>query len=141
MAVSKLIHDIQTFAIESPPQFLLLASIIIPALYIIINEFVRQQARVSGLGGPAGFPLIGHLWHIRRNASEKYRQWAGTYGAVYQIQLGNIPVVVVNSAAAAKILFGQNAQSLSSRPEFYTFHKVCYPSGSLVTFIQYNHSF
>lgn len=38
--------------------------------------------------------------------------------------LGNVPVVVVNSAASAKVLFGQNAQALSSRPEFYTFHKV-----------------
>jgi hypothetical protein len=38
--------------------------------------------------------------------------------------LGNIPVVVVNSAASAKVLFGQHAQALSSRPEFYTFHRV-----------------
>jgi 3-hydroxyphenylacetate 6-hydroxylase len=56
--------------------------------------------------------------------SSRYRHWAKTHGAVYQIQLGNIPVVVVNSAEAAKVLFGQNAQALSSRPEFYTFHKV-----------------
>lgn len=41
--------------------------------------------------------------------------------------LGNVPVVVVNSAKEAKVLFGQNAQALSSRPEFYTFHKVPYP--------------
>ncbi|KAH7021488.1 cytochrome P450 [Microdochium trichocladiopsis] len=38
--------------------------------------------------------------------------------------LGNIPVVVINSAAAARDIFGSNAQVLSSRPELYTFHKV-----------------
>ena len=38
------------------------------------------------------------------------------YGSVYQIQLGNIPIVVVNSAASAKAIFGQNPQALSSRP-------------------------
>jgi 3-hydroxyphenylacetate 6-hydroxylase len=74
--------------------------------------------------GPSGIPLIGNIGQIRVNAAEKYREWAKTYGAVYQIQLGNIPVVVVNSAASAKVLFGQHAQALSSRPEFYTFHKV-----------------
>jgi hypothetical protein len=31
---------------------------------------------------------------------------------------------VVNTAAAAKAIFGQHSQALSSRPEFYTFHKV-----------------
>jgi 3-hydroxyphenylacetate 6-hydroxylase len=85
---------------------------------------VRSSARVKGMNGPMGWPLIGNLWHIRTNAAEQYRLWSKTHGAVFQIQLGNVPVVVVNSAASAKVLFGQNAQALSSRPEFYTFHKV-----------------
>lgn len=126
MAIDTVLHTLQASAIEHPVQFLLLSSLILPFAYIIANEFIRQQARVSGLGGPKGFPLIGNLWQIRANAAEKYRQWARKYGAVYQIQLGNIPVVVVNSAASAKVLFGQNAQALSSRPEFYTFHKVSF---------------
>lgn len=74
--------------------------------------------------GPSGLPLIGNLWDIRVNAAEKYREWARRFGDVYQIQLGNIPVVVINSASAARTIFGQNAQAMSSRPEFYTFHKV-----------------
>ena len=69
-------------------------------------------------------PLIGNLAQIRVNAAEQYRIWSKAHGPVYQIMLGNVPVVVVNSAASAKVLFGQNAQALSSRPEFYTFHKV-----------------
>lgn len=67
--------------------------------------------------------LIGNLAQMRTNAAEQYRQWSRTYGAVYQIQLGNVPIIVVNSGASAKILFGQNSQALSSRPEFYTLHK------------------
>jgi len=124
MAIGNLLHAAQVATIEHPLQSLAVAFFVIPILYVLANEVIRGQARVVGLGGPTGFPLIGNLWQIRKNAAEKYRQWARTYGAVYQIQLGNIPVVVVNSAASAKILFGQNAQALSSRPEFYTFHKV-----------------
>jgi 3-hydroxyphenylacetate 6-hydroxylase len=94
-------------------------------IYVFINELIRSNARISNLRGPSGLPLIGNIRDIKVNASEKYREWAKKYGPVYQIQLGNIPIVVVNSAAAARHIFGSNAQALSSRPEFYTFHKVC----------------
>ncbi|KAI5201683.1 cytochrome P450, partial [Aureobasidium subglaciale] len=53
-----------------------------------------------------------------------YREWSKTYGDVYQIQLGNIPVIVCNSAEACRVIFGHFSQALSSRPVFYTFHKV-----------------
>lgn len=124
MAIAAVLSVLQTSAVEYPYHTLAAAAIIAPFLYVILNEFVRSSARVKGMKGPAGWPLIGNLWHIRTNAAEQYRIWSKKHGAVYQIQLGNIPVVVVNSAASAKVLFGQNAQALSSRPEFYTFHKV-----------------
>lgn len=124
MAVIDVVDHIQVYAFENPVRFLVWVTVAVPLLYVVANEVVRWQARVSGLKGPSGLPLIGNLWDIRTNAAEKYRHWAKKHGEVYQIQLGNIPVVVVNSAASAKVLFGQHAQALSSRPEFYTFHKV-----------------
>jgi 3-hydroxyphenylacetate 6-hydroxylase len=126
MAIAAVLSTLQASAIEYPYHSLAAAAILVPILYVILNEFVRSAARVKGMTGPAGWPLIGNLWHIRTNAAEQYRIWSKTHGAVYQIQLGNIPVVIVNSAASAKVLFGQNAQALSSRPEFYTFHKVSF---------------
>jgi hypothetical protein len=58
------------------------------------------------------------------NAPEKYRQWSKQYGPVFQIMLGNEPVVVVNSAKAAHETFLSQGNAMSSRPMFYTFHKV-----------------
>lgn len=124
MAIGGLLQLSARFALENPIKFLSLLILIIPVTYLVANEYVRAQARIPGLKGPPGAPLIGNIGQIRANAAEKYRHWAKQWGDVYQIQLGNIPVVVLNSAAAAKVLFGQNAQALSSRPEFYTFHKV-----------------
>lgn len=93
--------------------------------FLAIHEYVRWSVRIPGFKGPWSRPVVGNLWQIRHiNASEQYRQWAKRYGSVYQIQLGNIPVLVVNSAAAAKAIFSQNSHAVSSRPEFYTFHKV-----------------
>lgn len=132
MAIATAVASLQGRVIQYPWHSLGVAAILAPLLYVILNEFIRSSARVKGLKGPTGLPLIGNLAQIRVNAAEQYRAWSKKFGAVYQIQLGNIPVVVVNSAASAKVLFGQNAQALSSRPEFYTFHKVsreriCYP--------------
>ncbi|KAJ5808926.1 hypothetical protein N7474_010195 [Penicillium riverlandense] len=124
MAIAAALSTLQDRALESPLRALAVAALLVPFIYVIINEFIRASARVQGMKGPRGLPLIGNLAQIRTNAAEQYRLWSKKHGAVYQIQLGNIPVVVVNSAAAAKVLFGQNAQALSSRPEFYTFHKI-----------------
>jgi 3-hydroxyphenylacetate 6-hydroxylase len=124
MAIAAVISSLQSSVIEYPWHSLATAVVLVPILYVIINEFTRSSVRVVGISGPRGLPLIGNLAQIRTDAAEQYRIWSKTHGAVYQIQLGNIPVIVVNSAASAKVLFGQNAQALSSRPETYTFHKV-----------------
>ena len=124
MAIGSIISVALDAARESHLKLFAILVFFVPISYVIINEFVRRQVRIPGMKGPPGIPVIGNIGQIRINAAEKYREWAKTYGAVYQIQLGNIPVVVVNSAASAKVLFGQHAQALSSRPEFYTFHKV-----------------
>ncbi|KAL4861608.1 hypothetical protein BDV12DRAFT_61867 [Aspergillus spectabilis] len=124
MAIAEALALINSKVIEHPLQSLAVVAFIVPIIYVIVNEFIRTSARIPGFKGPRGLPLIGNLAQIRQNAAEQYRIWSKTYGPVFQIQLGNIPILVINSAAAAKVLFGQNAQALSSRPEFYTFHKI-----------------
>lgn len=109
---------------EHPLRSVLVLLVFVPLTYVVINEFVRRSARIKGFSGPTNWPLVGNIPDIRVNAAEKYRQWAKVYGDVYQIQLGNVPVIVVNSAEAARKIFGQNSQALSSRPVFWTFHKV-----------------
>lgn len=97
----------------------------IPVTYVLVNELVRRSLRVKGFDGPTNWPFVGNIPDIKYNAAEKYREWSKIFGDVYQIQLGNVPVIVVNSAESARKIFGQNSQALSSRPVFWTFHKVC----------------
>lgn len=127
MAIAAALTSLQSHALDSPWRSLAVVAVLVPLLYVVFNEFTRASVRVKGIHGPRGLPLIGNLAQIRKNAAEQYRLWSKQYGSVYQIQLGNVPVVVINSAASAKSIFGQNAQALSSRPEFYTFHKVRLP--------------
>ena len=125
MTVAILLLSLNDQLRQNRGQSLLWTLLAAPLVYVIVNELIRHNARIRGMNGPRGLPLIGSLWDIRANAAETYRQWARKFGDVYQIQLGNVPIVIVNSAAAAKAIFGQNAQAMSSRPQFYTFHKAC----------------
>ena len=114
-------EDIAAFAREHPFPALAYLVLVNILLYISFTEIGRYNSRLTGFKGPTGLPIIGNIWQIRTNAAEQYRQWAKKFGAVYQIQLGNVPVVVVNSAAAARTIFGQNSQALSSRLNFTHF--------------------
>jgi 3-hydroxyphenylacetate 6-hydroxylase len=111
--------------LEHPFRSLLVLLFAIPVSYFVANEFTRYSRRIKGFSGPTNWPIVGNIPDIKYNAAEKYREWSKQFGAVYQIQLGNEPVIVVNSAEAARKIFGGNSQALSSRPVFWTFHKVC----------------
>lgn len=115
---------ISTQFLEHPARSLLILLIALPVTYIFANEYTRYTRRIKGFTGPRNWPLVGNIPDIKYNAAEKYREWSKRFGAVYQIQLGNEPVIVVNSADAARKIFGGNSQALSSRPVFWTFHKV-----------------
>jgi 3-hydroxyphenylacetate 6-hydroxylase len=121
--ISLTIDFVSVQFLEHPLRSLLILILAIPVSYIIGNEFTRSSRRIKGFSGPTNWPLVGNIPDIKYNAAEKYRQWSKIYGAVYQIQLGNEPVIVVNSAEAARKIFGGNSQALSSRPVFWTFHK------------------
>lgn len=123
--LQQLLSALQGRITAQPVQTALAASVLLLLAYVAANEVVRHRARVPGMRGPPpGLPLVGNLWAVRSGAAARYREWAGTYGPVYQVQMGNVPVVVVNSAAAARRLWAGQGQALSSRPVTYTFHKV-----------------
>ncbi len=122
--IDKSIKFVLGHAQESPISFLAYFAAISALLYVLITELQRQKVRIAGFNGPLGLPMIGNIHQIKVNAAEQYRVWSKKYGSVYQIMLGNVPVIVVNSSKAAREIFGANSQALSSRPEFYTFHKV-----------------
>ncbi|KAF1919515.1 cytochrome P450 [Ampelomyces quisqualis] len=122
--ISLTIDFVSTQILEHRLRSLLVFLVALPLSYFLANEYTRYTRRIKDFSGPRSWPIVGNIPDIKYNAAEKYRQWSEKYGAVYQIQLGNEPVIVVNSAEAARKIFGGNSQALSSRPVFWTFHKV-----------------
>ena len=97
---------------------------ILVLIYLVSNELARWYARIPRFPGPRGLPIVGNLWQLKDFSPERLRQWSKIFGDVFQIQLGNEPVLVVNSAAAAKELFLHQGHALNSRPTYYTFHQI-----------------
>lgn len=122
--IAEILPSVSSELHTNPVRTVLVLFVGVAVVYVLVNEVVRRSARVKGFSGPTNWLLVGNIPDIKYNAAETYRQWAKKFGDVYQIQLGNVPVIVVNSAEAARKIFGQNSQALSSRPVFWTFHKV-----------------
>lgn len=91
---------------------------------VLVNEMICHKQLVTGFPLPPVFPLVGSLHQLRTNAADKYLKWAKEFRDVYQVRLRNIPVIVIKSAAAARIILGHNSQATASRPELYTYHKI-----------------
>ena len=102
-----------------------LALVFLAALaYVVITELYRSKIRLSTIQGPAGVPVVGNLYQLGPDPAETLHQWGKRYGGVYQIMLGNRPVVVFNSMQAARDVFIGQGSSLIDKPKLYTFHSV-----------------
>ncbi|KAH8703404.1 cytochrome P450 [Talaromyces proteolyticus] len=110
-------------------------------VYVVIYEVICWRRLLPGFPLPPALPLIGNLHQLQSNAAEQHRKWARKYGPVFQVRMGNLPVLVINSAATAKIVFSHNSQATASRPELYTFHKlVSNTAGTTIGSAPYNES-
>ncbi|KAI0846810.1 cytochrome P450 [Daldinia vernicosa] len=121
-----------------PLGFLAKLLLLIPTLsffiYTVINEIVRLKGRIPNLPGPWGYPLLGSLPSLRGTAtSDEYRIWSRQYGDVFQVPLGNMTAVVVNSTAAARALFIGQREATNSRPVFYVLHKKVQQGGPVTS--------
>lgn len=115
-------------------QFALLAPGSLLVLYLLFNDLVRFRLRVPNLPGPRGFPLVGSLPSLSGCiTSDELRKWARKYGDVFQVQLGNSTIVIVNTTAAAEALFIRQREATNSRPIFYVLHRKVQQNGNVTS--------
>lgn len=118
----KTINAIRAYSVVG---FWILTAAVILILPLTVYEYARWKKRIPKFYGPFGRPVTGNLLQIQRhNAPLIYKRWAQTYGSVFQVQLGDIPMLVINSAAAAREILLRHSHATTSRPTFYTFYEV-----------------
>ncbi|XP_074142715.1 cytochrome P450 1B1 isoform X2 [Sminthopsis crassicaudata] len=89
---------------------------------------LRRCRRPPGAGfsppGPFQWPLIGNAVEVGNIPHLSFTRLARRYGDVFQIRLGNCPVVVLNGERAIRQALLQQGSTFASRPPFPSFHVV-----------------
>lgn len=114
-------QDITSTRLLTPILTLTLLAIL---AYLLHTELTRRKSRIPSIPGPPGLPIIGNYHQLSPDPAERLRLWSEHHGPVYQIMLGNLPVVVVNSMGAAREIFLGQGHATLDRPRLYTFHSV-----------------
>ncbi|CAL5059871.1 unnamed protein product [Urochloa decumbens] len=99
---------------------------IIPLIILLFFATRRRSPRNPGTGiavrlppGPWALPVIGHLHHLAAASALPHRalrNLARRHGALMSLRLGELPVMVASSPAAAREIMKTHDAAFASRP-------------------------
>jgi len=76
-----------------------------------------RRARSKLPPGPTGWPIIGNLFDIPTEHSWfKYTEWGEKYGPITYVNVGGLPMIIVNSHRIAYDLLAKRGAIYSDRP-------------------------
>ncbi|XP_040479055.1 cytochrome P450 1B1 [Ursus maritimus] len=128
---------LQPSALSSQQTTLLLLLSVLAAVHVG-QWLLRQQRRQRGSAppGPFAWPLIGNAAAMGPAPHLSFARLARRYGDVFQIRLGNCPVVVLNGERAIRQALVQQGAAFADRPRFASFRWVS--GGRSLAFGQYS---
>lgn len=118
MELSGIITDFLKLSKEN----VLLVCLAVLVVVHLMTSLVRNWS-VRTLPGPFPWPIIGNAAQIGRYPHIYFTRMAQHYGDVFQIKLGNRPVVVLNGDAIRQALV-QKGVDFAGRPDFASFRFV-----------------
>lgn len=81
--------------------------------------FLRQLHRQRSLPhGPLPYPFVGNLPSIYGETHQKLDGLASTYGSIFTLWFGRVPIVIVSDIQAVEEVFARNGSKFSDRPDF-----------------------
>ncbi|XP_006215612.1 cytochrome P450 1B1 [Vicugna pacos] len=124
----------------SAQQTTLLLLLSVLAAVHMAQRLLRQRRRQLGSAppGPFAWPLIGNAASMGPAPHLSFARLARRYGDVFQIRLGNWPVVVLNGERAIRQALLQQGAAFADRPPFASFRVVS--GGRSLAFGQYSES-
>ncbi|XP_021553059.1 cytochrome P450 1B1 [Neomonachus schauinslandi] len=116
---------LQPSALSSQQTTLLLLLSVLAAVHVG-HWLLRQRRRQPGSAppGPFAWPLIGNAAAMGPAPHLSFARLARRYGDVFQIRLGNCPVVVLNGERAIRQALVQQGAAFADRPRFASFRVV-----------------
>uniref|UniRef100_A0A8C7DWG4 Unspecific monooxygenase n=1 Tax=Naja naja TaxID=35670 RepID=A0A8C7DWG4_NAJNA len=89
------------------------------SLFIYVRMLTKNKQPYPP--GPWSLPILGNLLQLGDHPYVFFDQMRKKYGDVFQIQLGMVPVVVVNGLDAARHVLLKDGESFAGRPDMHTF--------------------
>ncbi|KAF9606657.1 hypothetical protein IFM89_027701 [Coptis chinensis] len=121
------VHQVSMESLQSNLPFFLVAAIfLLPLLYSLL---IKNPNETQGHGkskklhlppGPTRLPIIGNLHQLGNSPHLSLSRLSEKFGAIFYLQLGHIPTVIVSSARLAKEVMTTHDLTLSSRPQLYS---------------------
>ncbi|XP_051831090.1 cytochrome P450 1B1 isoform X2 [Antechinus flavipes] len=128
MATSRNSEEAWIPGLLSTQQTTLLLFLSVLVAVHLSQYILRRCRRLPGAGcsppGPFQWPLIGNVVEVGNIPHLSFTRLARRYGDVFQIRLGNCPVVVLNGERAIRQALVQQGSTFASRPPFPSFHVV-----------------
>ncbi|XP_005390939.1 PREDICTED: cytochrome P450 1B1 [Chinchilla lanigera] len=127
---------LQPSLLSTQQTTLLLLLSVLAAVHV--GQWLLRQRRQpwSSPPGPFPWPLIGNVSEVGRASHLSFARLAQRYGDVFQIRLGNCPVVVLNGESAIHQALVQQGAAFADRPRFASFRVVS--GGRSVAFSPYS---
>lgn len=138
MAISLSLDDpLLPISLSAQQTTLLLLFSVLAAVHVG-QWLLRQRRRQPGSAppGPFAWPLIGNAASLGSAPHLCFARLARRYGDVFQIRLGNCPVVVLNSERAIRQALVQHGAAFADRPRFASYRLVS--GGRSLAFGQYS---
>uniref|UniRef100_A0A670Y576 Unspecific monooxygenase n=1 Tax=Pseudonaja textilis TaxID=8673 RepID=A0A670Y576_PSETE len=97
----------------------IIALCIVVSLFIYVRMLTKNKQPYPP--GPWSLPILGNLLQLGDHPYVFFDQMRKKYGDVFQIQLGMVPVVVVNGLHAARHVLLKDGESFAGRPDILSF--------------------
>ncbi|XP_034266131.1 cytochrome P450 1A1-like [Pantherophis guttatus] len=120
-----------SFAIEEVSfSGIMIALCTVMSVFIYVRMLTKNKQPYPP--GPWSLPILGNLLQLGDHPYVFFNQMRKKYGDVFQIQLGRVPVVVVNGLDAARHVLLRDGESFAGRPDMHTFS--FFANGESLTF-------
>lgn len=113
--------------------FLLLTLVVVPLLFLLIQQLNQKFTKKKLPPGPRGLPLIGNLHMFGENLHQDLHKISKTYGPIMSIHFGRVPVIVASSPYAAQQFLKTHDLTFASRPSNEVAETVFYNRRNLVS--------
>ncbi|XP_077105155.1 cytochrome P450 1A1-like isoform X1 [Ranitomeya variabilis] len=110
-------------------SFEMVALLILSTLLLILT---LKRKRKMSVPGPWALPIFGNFFQIGGQAHISLTEMRKTYGDVFLIKLGMMPVVVVSGFETVKKVLGKQGEHFANRPNMYSFSLLA--NGKSMTF-------